>query len=1057
MTEELLLPLESPDLFALYSTSAECLRASIIECVDTDTLIVATRSAYYSIALPPAWHYITSYADPGMIIHIIGVQIPDKSLEPSRSNTSYAHIPDAHSVIPLICTPSTCFILLPDILINATTIADSMKPNGVDYTLTFIKKFTTSQPTLAILRGSVVNTLFDTILEYHTVHKRTSSAIRGDVPSFDIDAALRHALSSAGIGIAYLFRDTNNIFSSEDFYHFLNECRTIAQALYLYCSTLELSSCTLEPTFFSPLYGIQGRLDLLMESDTDHHRKDIIELKASAPFNNTLSAQHHAQTICYDILLHSCYPDRIGTNSILYAKAKTSSGTYQPHAIEAAYSISMRNHILLIRNMLTLFEWRIAQGNFSDLVDLRNKQPHSALFEHENNSILSMRNLLLRLTRNTDVLEKEYFKALLQSIAKQQIHTKIGLQKTAPDMPELSSVRLGFSALWRSTLTEKQSDGISLAYLIFDESASDLVQQHLQFSFTNATAEYTTLRIGDRIILYSVRQASPITEPIAKGTIIALDATTIRVSLQNKNTHTTSYLQRLRTDQWAIEPDILSSDNESPYKSLFDFFATTTEELRNCWLGQTPPHFDTTIVPRRFSDLTDEQYALLTSAVRAQHYFLLQGPPGTGKTSRMVKSIIRHYMLDTTDCIILTACTNRAVQEMCEAFMQLPEAHTIPSLRLSSKYGGITTSTDIVPTVFSLYQEAEHIDDFARIAERIHSVRLIFTTVASLHRHKDIFHVKTFQRLIVDEASQLTETDILGFVPFVQSTILIGDQCQLPAVVSLTEEDTMYAHQRLQTAGLYSSSMSLFERLIRQAESRQWDAAYGMLRHQARMHTDIQNAVNRMFYNNQLHALHDDQHLSYLPQRYHIDSLPHVRCLFIDTPTEQSYKYNYAEAELTAQLAEEFYRALGDDATDHSIGIISPFRMQNNAIKARLPQALRSHITVDTVERFQGSERDIIIISCAVNEPSHVRSIQSLSLQHPSLQSPSSILNPVIDRKLNVAITRARQRCIIIGNYECLTHPELVAQHYHEYITYTQSLDGFLQYSAEEKKFVSPT
>jgi len=87
------------------------------------------------------------------------------------------------------------------------------------------------------------------------------------------------------------------------------------------------------------------------------------------------------------------------------------------------------------------------------------------------------------------------------------------------------------------------------------------------------------------------------------------------------------------------------------------------------------------------------------------------------------------------------------------------------------------------------------------------------------------------------------------------------------------------------------------------------------------------------------------------------------------------------------------------------IGIITPFRKQVRAIAEQLGEAAYE-ITIDTVERFQGSERDHIIISCAVNSKRQVRLIESLA----------EIGGRMIDRKLNVALTRARQQVIILGN-----------------------------------------
>ena len=80
----------------------------------------------------------------------------------------------------------------------------------------------------------------------------------------------------------------------------------------------------LEPTFISNKYGLQGRLDMLIDYGSESHQKEIIELKSSKNYPGTnigLYLNHEAQTMCYDLLISSTYPDRIGYNSILYSSA----------------------------------------------------------------------------------------------------------------------------------------------------------------------------------------------------------------------------------------------------------------------------------------------------------------------------------------------------------------------------------------------------------------------------------------------------------------------------------------------------------------------------------------------------------------------------------------------------------------------------------------------------------------------------------------------------------------------------------------------------------------
>lgn len=129
--------------------------------------------------------------------------------------------------------------------------------------------------------------------------------------------------------------------------------------------------------------------------------------------------------------------------------------------------------------------------------------------------------------------------------------------------------------------------------------------------------------------------------------------------------------------------------------------------------------------------------------------------------------------------------------------------------------------------------------------------------------------------------------------------------------------------------------------------------------------------------------------------------MEYPRLAWIDSAPEDHYKLHLWEAEQSVALA---CRALKEGRVS-SVGIISPFRSQNAMIQSKIPNDYMGAITVDTVERFQGSERELIIISLAIHNEFHMKGIESLT----------EIEGEVIDRKLNVALTRAKKQCIILG------------------------------------------
>ena len=125
---------------------------------------------------------------------------------------------------------------------------------------------------------------------------------------------------------------------------------------------------------------------------------------------------------------------------------------------------------------------------------------------------------------------------------------------------------------------------------------------------------------------------------------------------------------------------------------------------------------------------------------------------------------------------------------------------------------------------------------------------------------------------------------------------------------------------------------------------------------------------------------------------------------------------NHSEAMIAAEIAATIYQQTDDFDAQHTLGIITPYRSQIALIRselAKLSIPALNDITIDTVERYQGSERDVIIYSFCVNRPWQLEQLSNLTEDNGHL----------IDRKLNVALTRARKQLFLIGV------PQLLRQH----------------------------
>ena len=247
--------------------------------------------------------------------------------------------------------------------------------------------------------------------------------------------------------------------------------------------------------------------------------------------------------------------------------------------------------------------------------------------------------------------------------------------------------------------------------------------------------------------------------------------------------------------------------------------------------------------------------------------------------------------------------------------------------------------------------------------------------------------------------------------------ILIGDQKQLPAVVLQPASASEVKNPLLRSIGLTNLKDSLFERLYRNSSKltstdRVSNPHVDMLTRQGRMHPDVARFANNAFYEGKLEPVG-------LPHQ--LDKIEQRTKFFVSTPesSTNSHKINHSEATIAAQIAASIYRQSENFDTQHTLGIITPYRSQIALIRselAKLSISALNDITIDTVERYQGSERDVIIYSFTIQNIYQLDFLTSNSFEEKG---------HIIDRKLNVAITRARKQMLITGNENVLKNNQL--------------------------------
>ncbi|PSP71471.1 AAA family ATPase, partial [Halobacteriales archaeon QH_8_67_27] len=289
-------------------------------------------------------------------------------------------------------------------------------------------------------------------------------------------------------------------------------------------------------------------------------------------------------------------------------------------------------------------------------------------------------------------------------------------------------------------------------------------------------------------------------------------------------------------------------------------------------------------------------------------------------------------------------------------------------------------------------------DPDERVAE-LRGARVVAATTAACGSR--IMREQEFDVAVVDEAGQLTEPGTLAATNLADRFVLVGDHQQLPPVVQADEADVTGdagAGDEDSPPPGASLSRSLFQRLI----ERYPDASV-MLNRQYRMAQRIQAFASREFYDGELRPATGEvaaQHLRDLPE-VDVDALPaHLddQVAFVDPDGHADGNTNPTEAATVAETVQT-YRDAGVDPSD--IGVIAPFRAQVAEIGKRVPD----DVTVDTVDRFQGSSKEVIVISFVAT---------------------GTLDSPIFEdyRRVNVALTRARKALVLVGDAEALSTHE---------------------------------
>lgn len=432
------------------------------------------------------------------------------------------------------------------------------------------------------------------------------------------------------------------------------------------------------------------------------------------------------------------------------------------------------------------------------------------------------------------------------------------------------------------------------------------------------------------------------------------------------------------------------------------------------------------------NNLNKDQILAIDKALSAEDYALIVGMPGTGKTTTIVRLIA--HLASKGKTVLLTSYTHSAVDTICR---KLLKEEGINLLRLGS---ADRVHTDVRTR---LLQPSATVEELAR---KLHEPNVVATTCLSIG-HSLFAQRPTFDYCIVDEASQITLPTCIGPLRYGSKFVLVGDPQQLPPLVR---------DERARQGGL---DVSLFEHLQKAHPD---SVAY--LCQQYRMNDDIMALSNALVYEGRLRCGDEGVRSSVLevpkvdeavktmhniqpsvfnegcptgPDPCFLRRIlsPATRAIFVDTDGIAAHEKrtgdlveNETEARLALQLCSAF---LLGGVPGQEIAILTPYRQQIRSL-TRLLHAVAGKATqselialreveVLTADKAQGRDKDVVIVS-------FVRS-RDMEGSRDECSDEATVGQLLLDaRRINVALTRARKKLIILGSASTLRRAPLLAK-----------------------------
>jgi DNA replication ATP-dependent helicase Dna2 len=942
----------------------------------------------------------------------------------------------------------TLAILEPDTILNITDL------NHADYCARqyLLRRLVSSPQTAASIRGNLVHSSFKELLkEYDRGELMTGYAANGE--ETPLDTLLRHfdkALERNTIDLA-LINTSTEAMRAESTAHldslavwFQNQRTTLWDMPATVHSddqaNLEEDHSSknmvrAETFLLAPEIGLRGRLDLLWRQTG---RQRLLELKTGKATGELPKQSHRWQVQGYHallsvrrdpqmkkalaLLLYSGTPGEAQTCDIRFTETQLqrviekrnllvlSHVTGIPPAPPGASRCTKCAMLAQCTQVSSLLDWQAPEPELSEIgeedvgVQFIPPSVSVAVSQGERNELRPY------IITSQD---REFFAGYYNLLQREGLE---GEKQQA--------------LLWQTSVKERVELGTAICDLLPQDKP--VPTGHGEWQQTFGCINTSELRIGDEILL---SDGNPITGEVVTGSILSISSKEVTVWSPELIAHPTLI------DRYDI--------NVVHVRTLQNLlrWLQADPHLRSLVSGTIRAQFDTTTTVQTRTDFNTEQNLAVERAMQMQDYLLIHGPPGTGKTSVIAEIVKR--LCQQGQRVMLAAFTNQAVDNMLKR-LDVEGSHDF--MRLGSDRS-VDRAIETRTLKKLVGQNLQSIDTLETIQDLLRSIPIVASTTATWSSDKFEFSGRNgseasnenapfqFDVAIIDEAGQITVPAILGALRFAKRFILVGDEKQLPPLV-LSKEAA--------DAGL---AESLFRKLKRKdadytKEVMQSISSCVSLKVQYRMNKWISHFASKVFYDGQLipHASVANSLLDIAPSqpiKYAdspsiervIDPLAPMVFLHVSGEHERAKTSDdeaIAVREVVAALLER-------GVAEHEIGIIAPYRAQVANLRRYLfsddqkigwgALPFETPLSVDTVDRFQGGERTVIIISFATTSRPEMES-----------QLRDHLTNP---NRLNVALTRAKRKLILVGNASVLES----LPYFERCINYCRGLNTIIPYN----------